>query len=159
MQGQEITYPVRLLEFEVNQLVLGEDWLKQCGALLNYKDMSLEIEHKRRTMLFSVVPRECKMITTASLFKMCMATNPREGGRFFAISVASKEKEAPHELHDIQSSFEEVFTEPQGLPPMRDIDHQIVLKMGSEPKDQSPYKYSHSAKGEIKRIVEDLLKT
>lgn len=66
---QKITYPVRLLEFEGNQLVLGEDWLKQSGALLNYKDMSLEIENKGRTLLFSAAPPKCKMITIASLFK------------------------------------------------------------------------------------------
>lgn len=65
----------------------------------------------------------------------------------------------PPKLHDILSKFEGVFTEPQRLPPLRDIEHQIVLKKDSEAKHQTPYRYSHSAKGEIKRIVEDLPKT
>lgn len=36
MQGKAMSYPVKLLDFEGNQLVLGEDWLKFNNALLNY---------------------------------------------------------------------------------------------------------------------------
>lgn len=73
--------------------------------------------------------------------------------------MITEEAEVPHELHEVLSQFDGVFTEPQMLPPIREIEPPIVLKKGSEAKHQSPYRYSHSAKREIYRIVEDLLKT
>ncbi|GFQ03995.1 transposon ty3-i gag-pol polyprotein [Phtheirospermum japonicum] len=55
--------------------------------------------------------------------------------------------------------FSDVFEEPKGLPPNREIEHQIVLKPGSSPKYQYPYRTTHEHKDEIERIFKEMLET
>lgn len=63
------------------------DWLKKNFALLNYKDMSLEIENNGKSSTFSATPPECHLITAASLFKMCKSMDLEKEGQFFAITM------------------------------------------------------------------------
>jgi hypothetical protein len=55
--------------------------------------------------------------------------------------------------------FQTVFEEPQGLPPPRSHDHQILLKPGTSPISVRPYRYPYYQKSEIETIVKDLLKS
>ena len=43
-----------------------------------------------------------------------------------------------------------------GLPPIRDHEHQIILKEGSSPICERPYKYPFYQKTEIEKIVHEL---
>ena len=53
--------------------------------------------------------------------------------------------------------FAIVFEEPKGLPPCRGHEHQIILKPGTQPTCQRPYRYPYYQKTEIETIVKDLL--
>ena len=53
--------------------------------------------------------------------------------------------------------FKSVFATPEGLPPLRDHEHQINLKEGSQAICQRPYKYPYYQKIEIEKIVKELL--
>jgi len=53
--------------------------------------------------------------------------------------------------------FASVFDTPSSLPPCRGHEHQIVLKEGTVPICQRPYRYPHFQKPEIKKIITDLL--
>ena len=55
--------------------------------------------------------------------------------------------------------FAIVFKESKGLPPCRGHEHQIVLKLGTQPICQRPYEYPFYQKSEIENIVRDLLKS
>ena len=46
---------------------------------------------------------------------------------------------------------------PTGLPPYKGFEHQILLKDGTEPVCQKPYRYPHFQKNEIEKIVDELL--
>jgi hypothetical protein len=51
-----------------------------------------------------------------------------------------------------------VFQEiPKGIPPSRDHEHQIELIPGSTPPNKRPYRYPHQQKGEIEKMVQDML--
>ena len=53
--------------------------------------------------------------------------------------------------------FASVFETPSGLPPSRGHEHQIVLKEGTIPICQRPYRYPHFQKTEIEKIITELL--
>ena len=50
-----------------------------------------------------------------------------------------------------------MFKEPTTLPPLRDIDHHIPLKEGTQPINVQPYIYAYFQKAEIERQVEEML--
>ncbi|XP_013601199.1 PREDICTED: uncharacterized protein LOC106308599 [Brassica oleracea var. oleracea] len=48
-------------------------------------------------------------------------------------------------------------TTPHGLPPVRDIEHTITLKEGTDPINVHPYRYTYFQKDEIERKVAEML--
>ena len=62
------------------------------------------------------------------------------------------------ELQQLLHRYRDVFQEPQGIPPKREIEHAIILKPGISPINVRPYKYAYHHKDEIERQVSELLK-
>lgn len=62
------------------------------------------------------------------------------------------------DISQLISNYYVIFSEPQGLPPVREFDHRIPLKDESKPINVHPYRYAHYQKEEIKRQVHDMLK-
>jgi len=60
-------------------------------------------------------------------------------------------------LQRLLEKFQDIFAEPQGLPPMQSHDHKIPLIQGSSPVNVRPYRYPYYQKNEIEKIVLDLL--
>lgn len=61
-----------------------------------------------------------------------------------------------HWLSSLVDRYKDVFVEPQALPPFRDIDHKIHLVPHSQPVNVKPYRYPHSQKNEIEKVVTDI---
>ncbi|XP_071739339.1 uncharacterized protein [Rutidosis leptorrhynchoides] len=61
------------------------------------------------------------------------------------------------QLASILSQFASVFQKPQGLPPIRAIEHAINLYAGQGPICVRPYRYPHAQKDEIERQVQEML--
>ena len=53
--------------------------------------------------------------------------------------------------------YKEVFTQPHGLPPQHTHDHSIPLLPNTAPVKVRPYRYPHSQKTEIERMVAEML--
>ena len=60
-------------------------------------------------------------------------------------------------LLDLLAQFPKVFEVPTGLPPIHGHEHQIVLKDGTLPVCERPYRYPSFQKSEIEKIVNELL--
>ena len=54
-------------------------------------------------------------------------------------------------------SYSTVFDTPTSLPPPRSHDHSITLIEGSQPVKVNPYRYPHSQKEEIEKLVNGML--
>jgi hypothetical protein len=85
-----------------------------------------------------------------------------QGNDIWAIAVVEsvpQEEPANHtvEIQQLLRKYQDVFTEPQHLPPHRFYDHQIPLILGSVPVNSRPYKYSPHHKDEIEKQVKQLL--
>lgn len=55
----------------------------------------------------------------------------------------------PQSLQSLLLEFSEIFSEPDTLPPYRNIDHRIPLIPNTAPISSRPYRYPHSQKNEI----------
>ena len=60
-------------------------------------------------------------------------------------------------IEKVLQQHSQVFATPQGLPPKRELDYQIVLKPKAKPFKLKPYRYPHSHKTEIEKQVAKML--
>ena len=68
-----------------------------------------------------------------------------------------KPTEAAVEIEALLREFAGLFEEPRTLPPTRKFDHKILLKSGSQAVKIRPYKSSLIQKGEIEKLVKEML--
>jgi len=61
------------------------------------------------------------------------------------------------DLAFVLQTYQDVFQTPQGLPPPRDQDHTITLLPHTAPIKVRPYRYPHSQKAEIEKLVAAML--
>lgn len=54
--------------------------------------------------------------------------------------------------------YAQVFSEPQGLPPSREVDHIIPIKVGVDPVKVRPHRHPYLQKHEIEKQVVDMIK-
>lgn len=69
-----------------------------------------------------------------------------------------KDAEMPADLRVLFESYEDIFQPLTQLPTQIEHDHSITLKEGTDPINVRPYRYPHSQKNEIERLVQDMLK-
>ena len=74
-----------------------------------------------------------------------------------ANSTKDLQKDIPELVEQVLQQFPQIFATPTGLPPERELDHQIPLKPGAEPFKLKPYRYPHSHKAEIEKQVAEML--
>lgn len=65
--------------------------------------------------------------------------------------------EIPVSIQNLLQEYEEIFLEPQGLPPERTCDHTIPLIPGAQPVNVRLYRYTPIQKDEIERQVQEML--
>lgn len=61
------------------------------------------------------------------------------------------------ELAILLHTYQKMFENPSGLPPPRSHDHQIPLQEGTTPVKVKPYRYPHSQKEQIEKMVHEML--
>nr|GEX19165.1 putative mitochondrial protein [Tanacetum cinerariifolium] len=64
-----------------------------------------------------------------------------------------------HPWYELTQTYSEVFQTPKGPPPTRPFDHRIVLKEGTLPISQRPYRYSPIQKDVIEKTTQELLES
>jgi hypothetical protein len=99
---------------------------------------------------------------------LCMAFT-RDGWRVFWRGIGSTRHDVqstrrlnvihnePELLDTLLHSFEDVFAEPQGLPPARACDHRIHLLPNTPPVAVCPYRYPQLQKDELKKQCATML--
>jgi len=80
-------------------------------------------------------------------------------GKFFVMDSEREDKptETRAEIKSLLAEFAGIFEEPRALPPARQFDHKIPLKPGSQPINIRPYKSSFIQKGEIEKLVKEMI--
>lgn len=71
-------------------------------------------------------------------------------------TLECKQNSIQQAFTEVLLKYDDVFEWPEELPPIREIDHHIHLKEGEGPVNVRPYRYAHSQKSEMKKIVDML---
>ena len=143
------------MDLEGIDMILGMEWLKSLGEVKSdwkKKTMSFEQGGQIITLRgYQINDNNLTMALQEVLFdKEVMQMNHLE-------VYIELEKVQEEELQQLLQQYQEVFQEPQGLPPKREIEHAIVLKPGTSLINVRPYKYAYHHKDEIERQVNELL--
>lgn len=76
----------------------------------------------------------------------------------YTLNMSTGDEVVPAAVGLLLEKFTDIFVEPSSLPPFRQHhDHKIVLREGSNPVNQRPYRYALHQKNEIDKIVEEML--
>ena len=152
-----------VLDMQGADMVLGVQWLETLGFVrTHYKDLTMEFTvGGQQVLLKGERAMKHDPISCKTLQKMVRS---EEVSSFYQLCVLDPGKD--HEQQqgdsdpDVSACLDRhaaVFEEPKELPPYRDIDHSIYLLPGAKPVSVRPYKYPHFQKGEIERMVEEMM--
>lgn len=137
MQGHEFNYALRALEHEGCDLILGGDWLKSCTPIeLDYDNMTFTVTVLGKKIKLQAITsnEECRLISEINLFELCHQDFLKEVEEIYLVTPVSSEEEIDSGVQELLDRFKDLFEEPVGLPPERGVEHQILLKPGSVPK-------------------------
>ncbi|KAK8936447.1 hypothetical protein KSP39_PZI012366 [Platanthera zijinensis] len=137
--------------------ILGVAWLQTLGDVrVNWAHMS---------MLFHHQDQPCRLLGDATLLRSPLSARSlnRITDATFAAwlwpmqSAASPAAPPSQDLQALIAEFSYIFTTPTGLPPVHPTDHPIVLQPESTAISVRPYRYGHTQKDEIERLVREML--
>lgn len=159
-----------LFDLEGIDVVLGISWLATVGEM--------RIDWKKQVMSFQLGEKwveirgaNAQNVTQVAL--QSFITRPRRlingllmSGDIQAAVPEGELKECRRnsevqqkELSALLMRYDEVFKEPQGLPPKRKKEHAIVLAEGQGLVNVRPYRYPHHQKNEIEKQVKEMLQS
>lgn len=161
MELGEVSFLVNFFVLPLSGLdmVLGIEWLSQLGSTLyDWRAHSLKFVWAGQRKIISGLSH--KDITQAHSHEIEKET--KSGQACFALSItSSREKDPPmnEDMSRLLENFNDIFQPPSSLPPIRDIEHHITLKEGTDPINFRPYRYAHFQKEEIEQQVIEMLKS
>ncbi|XP_050915075.1 uncharacterized protein LOC127130039 [Lathyrus oleraceus] len=166
IQGHTITLLVYLLPLTGANLVLGAPWLATLGShIADYRAMSIKF-HLDNTFI-TLHGEQTRTPSQAHYHHIKRLSATKSIAECFSLhfistqSVVTPNLEIPmdldHELRTLLLKYSMVFNPPTGLPPKRTQDHAIPLVKGSNPVKVKPYRYAHSQKSQIEKMVMEML--
>lgn len=166
IQGQEIKVPVYLLQISGADVILGSSWLATLGPhVADYAALTLKFfQHGQ----FITLQGETNLEPSPAQFHQLRRLHNIDAiEECFAIQWLKKEvpedilKELPTNINPeiaiLLHTYAEVFKVPSTLPPQREQDHAIPLQSGSGPVKVKPYRYPHTQKEQIEKMVHEML--
>lgn len=162
IQGHSFNQDLRLFPLGGSDVILGVDWLKL------FNPITFDYQSLRITLIKDGIPitlqgdnneGSLQAISGKKLSKMLKASQGVTQGFICMINATTvpEKPTIPTELMTVLQKYKSVFTEPQGLPPVRKHDHKIPLLQGSQPVNQRCYRVPYVQKTEIERQVKEML--
>jgi len=161
MQGNSFVTDFYILPLGGCDMVLGIQWLQTLGPIVwNFSALTMEFTlFKKAILLKGLNPTESKLEDGGLFSKLHSVRRKGLVLQLVSSEIQTTNADKNPYFAELLAQFQKVFAEPTGLPPIRSHDHQIMLKEGSAPISVRPYRYSHYQKGEIEKIVRELLES
>lgn len=142
MQGYNFVVDLNVLPLGDCELVLGTQWLRTLGLIQwDFLTMSMQFQHFGKSItLFGMHPTDLTLQESDHFFKRLV----RKGICLQIMSLGSgttpSQQQRDPLIKKLLSEFASVFDTPSGLPLYRGHEHQILLKEGTGPICQRPYR-------------------
>ncbi|KAL4346959.1 hypothetical protein GQ457_17G027670 [Hibiscus cannabinus] len=159
MHGHTFEHDFRVLSMGGSDMVLGVDWMRRYSPIsMDFNNMTLSFQKDGEQIVLKGGPRQptVKFISSEKLQKL----TEKEAeliGEIYLLNSEGEDFESRPELQHILNAYEDVFREPQGMPPERVHDHAIVLKEGAQPVNLRPYRFPHCQKTEVEKQISEML--
>ncbi|TYK05420.1 Ty3/gypsy retrotransposon protein [Cucumis melo var. makuwa] len=157
------------LELEGVDVILGMQWLYSLGVtIVDWKNLSLSFVAEGKEVKIKGDPS----LTKARISLKNMMKNWEEKDSGFLIECRSlqvrvvegdeccllnTEAVGKGLISSVIKQYQDVFEWPEKLPPRREIEHHIHMKEGTNPINVRPYRYGFHQKGEMKKLVQEML--
>lgn len=137
-------------------LVIGMDWLKAHHAWVeSYGKRILGINDEGETIQIQGIKIKVSLCYISAMQRKCCL---RKCCQAYAFQEVSKQKEPSLEQYLVLAEFPDVFPkELPGLPPERELDLAIELKLGTQPISKTPYRMTASELQELQIQLKELL--
>ena len=142
-------------------IVLGVAWLRSLGRVLtDFQHLTMEFLYEGSPRILYVENLLRPLPLNAKCMQKLLLHSDFKTLYQFQLSHSPENhhlSDLPPPILELLNQFESVFKEPCGLPPHRELEHQIDLLPESKPVHVKPYKYPHLQKAEIERLVKEML--
>lgn len=146
--------------FQGADVVHGVDWLKKLGPVtLDYSALTISfVDNGQPITLYGDTPAGLSICS--SHLRRAISTN--EICELFLLHITPTNNNDPPTIEpsmidELLMEFSVLLNNPAGLPPPRFTDHLIILQPGRGPVNVRPYRYPHFQKGEISRMITQML--
>ncbi|GKE30039.1 putative mitochondrial protein [Tanacetum coccineum] len=140
LQGHRVTEDFYSLELRSTDVILGVKWLRQLGETrVNWKELTMSFQRGVDRVTLREEPGLRR--TEASLRSLARAIPDTSETYLIALTRVKDTSTMVTPAH----------------PALRDYEHAIVLKNGTEPINVRPYRYPQLHKDEIEKLVGEML--
>lgn len=152
-----------LMMLGTSDFILGIQWLETLGPVTtNWKTQHMKFQLEGQWVTLKGDPSLER--AQISLKNKVRTLGSSGGGYWVQFSLIeqlpsdSSLPACPPYLELVVHQYTSVFSWNAGLPPIRNQQHAIQLKEGTELVSVRPYRYTHAQKEEIERLLQDMLK-
>jgi hypothetical protein len=164
IQGHKFTTNFGILELQGSDIILGVNWFKEHNPVtFDFLDRQLTIGISGKLLVLKdhLFPQDKMFISSDECNKLIA-----QGASGYLLVHTKEDSELEDtQLHatvslaitTLLNTFQDIFQKPNGLPPAREIDHQIPLTQGAKPPNIRPYRMSHSQKNAVEQLIKEML--
>ncbi|XP_058753077.1 uncharacterized protein LOC131626262 [Vicia villosa] len=172
LQNKPFTLPFYLLPIEGADIVLGMAWLRTLGPIqADFSIPSLTFQHQNTPLTLTGDPSSTPTNTTFHQLRQLIHTDAIASFHLLLmepiqqppqtnepnISTPSNQNPLPLPLTTLLTKFQSIFQQPKGLPPSRPHDHHITLLPNTPPINVKPYRYPHTKKDTMTKMIQEML--
>ncbi|KAL0724084.1 hypothetical protein Bca4012_038683 [Brassica carinata] len=149
------------LELGSVDVILGVQWLETLGRCeVDWKQQELTFVYQgKRVTLLGDPELHSMPLSLKSLSSNCSSEHSGREVQMCTATATSLVPEMEDKLPTWLNRFEDIFTLPEGLPPIRGQEHAITLVPGVSAVSVHPYRYPHARKEVMEQMVTEMLKS
>ncbi|XP_024156291.1 uncharacterized protein LOC112164308 [Rosa chinensis] len=159
LQGYSCKADYYVLPISGCEVILGAAWLKTLGDIVwNFELMRMKFNSDgKQHVLQGETNTQASVVSCKSMTRLLRKEREAVLVQLQAIHQDNHKQSVQPEIQDLVHKYSEVFENPTHLPPARWHDHKIELFPNTAAINVRPYRYPHSQKEEIEKIINELL--